>query len=248
VLRAAGQTRKPGLFDQLESRASIAPPERVPSRSFALGGIGGGNPVDARRNKDRRPPRRPRLPKRFLVGAAAVATVGIATVAVVATRGGDDKKPVATAGQTTQFTIPNVSLPPSPPAPPGAALSAAELTGFWSGDWGDLLMQVSPDGKVIATYNYDEGMIIGSLSGRRITGWWCEVPTRKGPTDAGPVQFDFLGDPGSSLAIDGRWQYASGTANGWSEDWDITAKTSTSPPEVLVDRLPHVESDCIPGA
>ncbi|MEY2453179.1 MAG: hypothetical protein QOD92_2753 [Acidimicrobiaceae bacterium] len=239
VLRAADQTNEPGLFDELASRGAIVPPERVPGRPL-LGGLGGGTPADSRRNKGRR--RGPRNPRHVFVGAVAVATIGIGTAIAIAASGNDSSGNVA-VGQapTTVASGPTTS---SPPVPAGS-VNATQINGFWSGDWGDLVLRVTADGKVVAAYAYDQGMIVGTLTGRRIDGWWCEVPSRKGPGDAGPVQFDFVGDPAKSLTIDGRWQYASGNGT-WSEDWDIDAKSTQAPPPELVARLDKVAAECIP--
>ncbi len=249
VLRAARQARRPGLFDSMASSGAITPAERVPGRTaLGLGG-GGGSPLAARQDKGQHRPRRPRLPKRFLVGAAAVGTVVAVGAVAVAVTGGGGNKSVETAGGAPTSSAAGVAfpIPPSPPEPTGAAVSGSDVTGFWSGDWGDLVLRVEGT-KVIATYAYDQSEIVGTLSGRRITGWWCEVPTRKGPTDSGPVQFDFIGDPRTSGRIDGRWQYASAGADAqWSEDWDISAKSAEPPPQELVDRLDRVESECHAG-
>lgn len=251
VLRASDQTQRPGLFDELASRAAVTSDERLPAApGLGLGTFGGGgSPVDARRNKDRRPDR-PRIPRRVLVGGAVATVAAVAAVAVVAS-GGDDSSSVSAGGtpNVVEVTIPGVALPQSPPQPAGEPLSSGAVSGFWTGDWGDLVLRVSDGGRVVATYAHDQGMIVGTLSGRRITGWWCEVPSRKGPGDAGPVQFDFVGEPGQALAIDGRWLYASGATSGatWSEDWDIDAKSQTPPPQALVDRLDDVESECTAG-
>jgi hypothetical protein len=125
-------------------------------------------------------------------------------------------------------------------------VTAQQISGFWSGDWGDLVLRVTSDGTVVGSYAHDLGMIVGTFSGRRINGWWCEAPSRKGPGDAGPVQFDFVGDPLTSLSIDGRWQYANGNGT-WSEDWDIGAKSTEAPPRELAALADRAAAECIPG-
>jgi len=102
VLRAAGQTRRTGLFDELATPDAIVPPERIPRRG--IGDHGGGTPSVARRDKRSRGPRPRRL---LLAGAAAATVVIVAGVIVVASRGDDKPQPVA-VGQTTSTTTTTV--------------------------------------------------------------------------------------------------------------------------------------------
>jgi hypothetical protein len=255
VLRATDQTGTPGLFDELASSGAIVPPERVPGRPH-LGGIGGAPPADSRRNKGRRRGRR--NPRHVVVGAVVIAAVGvIGAVAIAASRGGTPTTvaigttvTTATSGSIVTTSPPQPLPQPSPPQPsppqPSGPVTAQQISGFWSGDWGDLVLRVTSDGTVVGSYAHDLGMIVGTFSGRRINGWWCEAPSRKGPGDAGPVQFDFVGDPLTSLSIDGRWQYANGNGT-WSEDWDIGAKSTEAPPRELAALADRAAAECIPG-
>ncbi len=108
ILRSATQAAKPGLFDAIGSHDSIVPSERVPTRGV-LGGIGGGTPADARRNKNRRGrPRRIPSPRALLVGATAVAVIG-AGAAVAVSRSDDTTKVASAAGAPTTTTVSTTS-------------------------------------------------------------------------------------------------------------------------------------------
>jgi hypothetical protein len=101
VLRASEQTDKPGLFDELASPGAIVPPERVPGRRV-FGGIGGGTPADARRNKNRTP-----RPGRALVVAAVITgAVFVAGVVALVARGGGTNATVAVGPVTTTVAPP----------------------------------------------------------------------------------------------------------------------------------------------
>ena len=75
------------------------------------------------------------------------------------------------------------------------------------GRLGNLYLEQLPDGLVVGAYGYDEGVLVGRLVDSSFRGTWCEVPTRKGPTDAGPVELTFVLVAGQRT-IDGRWRYA----------------------------------------
>ena len=68
------------------------------------------------------------------------------------------------------------------------------------------------------TYPHDTGRISGTVSGAKFKGRWNEAPTRKGPGDAGAVEFTMSAD-GKKLT--GRWTY-DGSPTSWHTDWTGT--------------------------
>jgi hypothetical protein len=69
--------------------------------------------------------------------------------------------------------------------------------------------------RVQGTYTHDSGRIDGTVNGNLFKGRWNEVPTRKGPSDAGLVEFTMSAD-GKSFT--GRWSY-DGSPTSWSLNW-----------------------------
>lgn len=116
ILRAASQTGKTGLFDEMESQAAIVPPERVPGRPrrFGIGGSGG-SPANARDHKGRR---RRRGPRRLLVVATALSVTLAAAGAFIVTHRGSSGPPALAAKDvagtysfTRTVTVGNANLP-----------------------------------------------------------------------------------------------------------------------------------------
>ena len=86
--------------------------------------------------------------------------------------------------------------------------------GTWNTQWG--VMTLTQTGsKVAGTYTYDTGHISGTASGTTFTGRWTELPTRKGPNDAGTVKLT-MGKDGKSMT--GRWTY-DGSPTSVHTDW-----------------------------
>lgn len=107
VLRAADQTAKPGLFDELASADAIAPDERRPGRPGQRGRGGGDSSGSRREKRSRR-----RRPRRVLIAGLAVVAIVVAGV-IVATRS-DDKSSTAL---DTGGGSPSTTLDPSQPVP-----------------------------------------------------------------------------------------------------------------------------------
>ncbi len=126
----------------------------------------------------------------------------------------------------------------------GPPVRAADVLGSWSGDWGNLYLEQLPDGLVVGAYGYDEGVLVGRLVDSSFRGTWCEVPSRKGPTDAGPVELTFVLVDGQRT-IDGRWRYAGDAAgSAWREDWDLTDRSTQAPDPVLKARAEDPTQRC----
>jgi hypothetical protein len=120
------------------------------------------------------------------------------------------------------------------------------FAGFWSGDWGDLVMRIDPGGAVVAAYAHDEGAIVGRLDDDGVMrGWWCEVPSRGPDADAGAVEMRIV-LTGGVPTIDGRWKYGDDPAMDWREDWDISQKSAATPPAELTARLDEATTLCVP--
>ncbi len=121
---------------------------------------------------------------------------------------------------------------------------ADRISGYWVGDWGDIIFRVDPDGFVTAAYTHDSGVIVGWMEGATIQGWWCEVPSRNPPSDAGSVQFRLV-DTNGAASLDGRWTYGHHEAVArWSDNWDVTERTETTAPDALLQRLEEANDLC----
>ena len=148
----------------------------------------------------------------------------LAFLLLIAACGGSktSEVPVATPPKQTQEVVP------------------ADVAGYWTGDWGQLVLG-ERNGKVVGAYSHDEGVIVGSLQAGVLIGWWCEVPSRKPSKDAGDVEMKFVTIDGKR-SIDGRWRY--GSEGEWREDWDISWDAGTPDP-ALVKRLDSATTDCV---
>lgn len=126
------------------------------------------------------------------------------------------------------------------PVPPQPVLEPAAVSGYWTGDWGKLVLEAQGD-KVIGAYSHDNGVIVGTIKGDTLVGWWCETPSRKPSKDAGDVEMKFVTKDGKR-EIDGRWRY--GADGAWKDDWDI-AWDEGKPPEELVKRIADTSTHCV---
>ena len=112
--------------------------------------------------------------------------------------------------------------------PPGANLNlqppAEKLTfkgdspcicgGTWDTNWGKMELSYYSDGKVVGTYEHDQGKIEGTISGHSFSGRWSEAPSYQDPNDGGLVEFQFDQE---CMTFTGRWKY--GTAGDWKTNW-----------------------------
>ena len=129
-------------------------------------------------------------------------------------------------------------------------------TGTWDTEWG--VMALTQTGsQVKGTYPHDTGHIAGTVTGNLFKGRWTELPTRKGPSDAGAVELTMSAD---GKTLKGRWTY-DGSPTSWNTNWNGTCTTGacarntsaagsggSSPPPtatptgtVLVNGVPFVE-------
>ncbi|MGE0546148.1 MAG: hypothetical protein AB7O24_31890 [Kofleriaceae bacterium] len=116
---------------------------------------------------------------------------------------------------------------PTPPAPPAAA--SPDVTGYWTGDWGRLLLRSEGD-SVRGVYDHDKGTVTGKMSGDTFVGWWCEVPSRSPEKDAGDVEMKFMAAADGVRTIDGKWRY--GASGDFRDDWDLRWDTGVPAPEL----------------
>ena len=126
------------------------------------------------------------------------------------------------------------------PAPPQQPPVVQSVSGYWSGDWGKLVLRET-EGKIIGAYSHDQGTITGTMNGDTLVAWWCEVPSRKPSKDAGDVEMKFLTDSDGKRRIDGKWRY--GSEGAYKEDWDLVFDTGPAP-EDLLKRLDDASAFC----
>jgi hypothetical protein len=144
---------------------------------------------------------------------------------------GSRSKPEAPPGDAPVVATPVAAEP--------AVVTAPDIVGFWTGDWGRLVLR-EQGGEIQGVYSHDQGTLTGTLEAGVFRGWWCEVPSRAAPRDAGDVEFRFA-RTGGGLDLDGRWKY--GSEGDWREDWDL-AHSSEPPPEALVSRFDDASAFC----
>ncbi len=113
-----------------------------------------------------------------------------------------------------------------PPAEP--AVKVEEVVGFWTGEWGNLVLRQYGD-TVWGAYTHRDGTLVGKLQGGTIKGWWTETPTRKAEGDAGEAELVFVRKDGV-LRLLGR--YRTGTTGVWHEEWNLARTDGAPPPEL----------------
>jgi hypothetical protein len=113
-----------------------------------------------------------------------------------------------------------------------APLAPGEVVGYYSGQWGNMVLRLVGD-EIWGAYTHDQGTIVGRYVDGVLVGWWSEVPSRLPTADAGDVEFRFT-RVGNVVRMDGRWRY--GTEQAWREDWDID-QVNAAPPADLLQRF-----------
>ena len=115
------------------------------------------------------------------------------------------------------------------------AATTAQFAGTYdSPEWGTTVLRVVGD-EIWGVYAHDEGVLRGRVVNGAFLGWWNEVPSRRGPNDAGEVQFCLTTDADGRPAIDGSWMYGSvddPDHGAWRDDWDMPRSTSSAPEEL----------------
>lgn len=183
---------------------------------------------------------RPRL---FVAAGSAVAVV-TAGVVVVATRDDSARAACTAERSSTALTDPDWPLPTTGNIVNDQSCSIAGLSGYWDGDWGQIVLRIDDDGTAVGAYEHDAGLIVGTVTDGVLRGKWCESPSYAGASDAGLVEMRAIEIDGVTT-IDGRWIYGSDPSSGWNDNWDVTGKTGETPPDDLTTRLDTAEATCI---
>ena len=105
----------------------------------------------------------------------------------------------------------------------GRAL-ANTWSGTWSTEWGEMTL-IQYGSQLEGTYPHDAGHVAGTVDGNNFQGRWDEAPTRKGPTDAGAVEFT-LGADGKTLT--GRWHMTARRRHGTPTGADAARRAAAS--------------------
>ena len=91
-------------------------------------------------------------------------------------------------------------------------------TGTWSSNWGEMRF-TQTDGTVNGDYDWDQGLITGTVTGNVLSATWTEAPSRQPPSDAGDVEFTMAE---GCASFTGKWRYGSDGELGSS--WDAERK------------------------
>ncbi len=182
-------------------------------------------------------------PRMFLAAGSAVAVV-TAGIVVVATRDDGGRAACTAERSSTALTDPDWPLPTNGNIVNDQSCSIASLAGYWDGDWGKIVLRIDDDGTVVAAYEHDTGLLVGTVTDGVLRGKWCEAPSYAGDFDAGLVEMRAIAIDGVT-SIDGRWIFGSDPSAGWFDNWDVTGKTGESPPQELVARLDTAKETCV---
>jgi hypothetical protein len=114
-------------------------------------------------------------------------------------------------------------------SPAGVANASPEdFVGHWQSSWGDLYLQVQPDGSLRGVYAFNSGTMVGRVLDGTFSGWWCQLPTRDLPNNAGEVRFRIAAQTkaGEQPRLLGQWRY--GMTGNFTGGWNA-AQVSTAP-------------------
>ncbi|MEO8845927.1 MAG: serine/threonine-protein kinase [Kofleriaceae bacterium] len=121
-----------------------------------------------------------------------------------------------------------------------APVTAAEINGHtWHVNFGELRMHIDADGTAYGVFDHQDGIQTGAFKDGHWSGWWCQLPSRKPPDDAGTLELHFVrGD--DRILIEGEYKYGDGREAEWRKDFygvEIADPTSFA----LEQRLQHHE-------
>jgi hypothetical protein len=121
-----------------------------------------------------------------------------------------------------------------------APVTAADINGrAWHVNYGELRMHVDADGTAYGVFDHRDGIQTGTFKDGRWSGWWCQLPTRKPPDDAGTLELHFVrGD--DRILIEGEYKYGDGRAAEWRKDFYGVEMTDPAS-YALEQRLQHHE-------
>jgi len=170
------------------------------------------------------------------VDASLAGSGGSAGKSVGGSGGAAGKPAVVDAGETDDD---DAGVRPSDPELGDTGLVVSDILGFYSGDWGDMVLE-RRDAEIWGVYNYNDGTIIGAITGEGVVaGWWSQLPTRAEGINAGEVEFRWSRSNTGVISLDGRWRY--GTSGVWLENWDVDLVTDRSAPSALTDGFDDID-------
>jgi serine/threonine protein kinase len=119
-------------------------------------------------------------------------------------------------------------------------VTAAEINGkAWHVNFGELHIQIDDHGNAYGVYDQSQGIQIGTFANGRWKGWWCQLPSRQPPDDAGTFELHFVRGDDRILA-EGIYKYGDGRDTPWRNDFYGVSLT-TPPSYALAQRLLHHE-------
>jgi eukaryotic-like serine/threonine-protein kinase len=127
--------------------------------------------------------------------------------------------------------------------PTPAPIPLRDLPGAYGGHFGRMQVRVNRDGTVWGAYSHDTGFVQAELRGDRLVGWWCELPSRQPPGDAGEFEMQVSRNDRGQIFLDGRYRY--GRVGQWDETWNMTGTADMQ--HDLVPRLEVMQPPCSPG-
>ena len=108
-------------------------------------------------------------------------------------------------------------------------VKADDVAGFWTGDWGNLILRQYGEA-IWGAYGHRDGTLVGRLVDGVLVGWWTEEPSRAPDSDAGELELRLV-KRGEELHLLGR--YRQGSAGAWHEEgWDLRRVADAPPPEL----------------
>lgn len=133
----------------------------------------------------------------------------------------------------------DAGAPPPEPALGDTGLVVSDILGFYSGDWGDMVLERRA-AEIWGVYNYNDGTIIGAITEDGVfAGWWSQLPTRADGINAGEVEFRWSRSVAGVISLDGRWRY--GSSGLWLENWDVDLVPDRSAPSALIDGFDDID-------
>jgi hypothetical protein len=106
-------------------------------------------------------------------------------------------------------------------------------------NFGTMRLFVDPNGDAYGVFDHQGGIESGKFAHGHWTGWWCQLPTRRPPDDAGPFDLHFVRGEGRIL-IEGEYKYGDGRAAEWRKDF-YGVEIDGPPPYELEQRMQHHE-------
>ena len=117
--------------------------------------------------------------------------------------------------------------------PGDGGVKATDLSGLYSGFWGDMVLR-KVDAEIWGAYASNDGTIVGSITDEGVFScWWSETPSRL--LYAGEAEFRWSRTSEVVISLRGRWRW--GSDGDWIEGWDFERVTGQQAPRELTDRF-----------